>query len=607
MADDTSSPTVAVAQRHLATLRALLRRDYLTDAGWTDALRETAEMAREALAASEALVAIYDETSLRWEAWTSVGDRVGDDGIHLVASRSVLEHVRGGGEPILTTAEAPLLVRSHSTLAHGMHSVLAVPLRFWRQGGGGPPPVGGCLYADRRGGTEPFADCDVDLVLDLARLAERTLSLLRHLSAVERRLDACRGEVDGLRGAVAAAYQVGHYETRDRRFAESIQAPLRRAARADKVGLLLLGPTGSGKSHLARAFHYESRRRNGPFVVLDCGQVTSSEALAAELFGFSSRSGFSAPTEGRVGKAHLADGGTLFVDEISCLPLELQQRLLRLIQTGKFSPLGSAEEVSVDLQIVAAANQDLAELASRGAFREDLYWRISEITVRLPSLEERPDDIGGFADAFLAAARERFQRAELRGFTPAAYAALRSVRWSERGNIRGLEHTVNRSVLLAPDSASHLDAADLVFQIGPCAVQTRPCLTPVALPAASAARQPAGADPAAVVLAGKIVEHRGNVARLVADPEVVAAVSPGAPAVAPSTLRLRIRRLGLDGELAAARELLTPALAEIRTALLAHGDAGAAAASLGLTRDSLMWQLRRAGLSVRKVLAERRS
>jgi len=607
LADENLSPPVAVAQRHLASLRALLRRDYLTDVGWTDALRETAEMAREALGASEALVAIHDGKAGSWEAWTSRGERVGHEAIHVVASLSILDQVRTSGEPILTTATSPLLVRSHSVRAHEMHSVLAVPLRWWRRGGSDGPLVGGCLYADRRRGAEPFADSDVDLVLDLSRLAERTLSLLRHLSVVEQRLDACRGEVDGLRVAAAATYRVGHYESRDRSFAESIQAPLRRAARADKVGLLLLGPTGSGKSHLAQAFHYESGRRNGPFVVLDCGQVTSAEALAAELFGFASRSGFSAPTEGRIGKARMADGGTLFVDEISCLPLELQQRLLRLIQTGRFSPLGSAEEASVDLQIVAAANQDLAELVQRGGFREDLFWRISEITVRLPSLDERPDDIAGFADAFLAAARERFQRCELRGFTPAAYAALRAVRWSERGNIRGLEHTVNRSVLLAPDGVSHLDVADLVFQIGPCAVQTRPCLSPIPLTVPPTNRRPQPHDPAVSLLAAKITEHRGNIARLAADSEVVAAIAPGAPALAPSTLRLRIRQLGLDGELAGARELLTPALAEIRAALLAHGDAGAAAASLGITRDSLVWQLRRAGLSVRKVLAERRS
>ena len=607
MVDDRDTFTRMTSSRHLACLRGLLRRDYLTTADWKGALKETAEIAREALGANEALVALFDPVASTWEAWTSRGDRGGHDAVHLVASRSVLDTIRSSGVPILTTAEAPLLLRSQSVLQHEVRGVLAVPLRWWHESANGAPTFAGCLYADRRRDAPPFADSDVDLVLDLAGLAERTLSLLRQLTRVEHSLDAYRGEVLHSRSAQADAFSVGHYESRDPAFAEHVLVPLRRAARAGKVGLLLLGPTGSGKSHLARAFHYESVRRDGPFVVLDCGQVTNAEALAAELFGYAKKSGFAAPVEGRIGKAQLAHGGTLFIDEIGALPLDLQQRLLRLIQAGRFSPLGSAEELTADIQVVAAANQDLAELVRHGAFREDLFWRIGEIALRLPPLDERPADIPGFAEAFLVAARARFGRREIGGFTAAALAALGRHRWSTAGNLRGLEHTINRSVLLAPDGATRLDASDLAFHIGACAVGGRPCLDPssaVAVSRAPSAPAAAG-DPLAAMLAAKIAEHGGNITRLATDPEVIAALGVAGGELATSTLRLRIRQLGLDANVAAARSSGGVGLDAIREALQTYGEAGVAAAALGITRDSLVWQLRRAGLSVRKVLAER--
>jgi transcriptional regulator with GAF, ATPase, and Fis domain len=597
MGDSSDLTLPSTAMRHLACLRGLLRRDYLADAGWESALKETAEMACAALGADEALVGLFDPPAETWEAWTSRGDRVRHDAIHLVASRSVLDAVRTSGEPILTTAAAALPVRSESVREHQVRSVLAVPLRLHPGGAGGPAAVTGCLYADRRRDAAPFSDSDVELVRDLAALAERTLPLLRRLAHAEVSLATIRSEVETSRSAAAAEFFDGHYASRDRTFVESVLAPLERAARAGKVGLLLLGPTGSGKSHLARAFHYTSKRREGPFVVLDCGQVTSAEALAAELFGYAKRSGFAAPAEGRIGKALMANGGTLFIDEIGALPRDLQQRLLRLIQSGRFSALGSGEELVADIQVVAAANQDLAEMVRRGAFREDLYWRISEVTLHLPPLDQRPADIPGFARWFLAAARTRFDRPEITGFTAAALAALARHRWSAAGNLRGLEHTINRSVLLAPDGATVLDAADLAFRIGECAVGGRPCLGDAEIAAAAAP------DAHAELLRAKIAEHRGNLGRIAADREVIAALAPGRRALAPSTLLLRIRRGGLGDALAQARARAGPDLEAICAALRQHGDAGAAAAALGITRNRLMWRLRRAGLSVRAVLA----
>src|SRR5262249_35425080 len=144
-------------------------------------------------------------------------------------------------------------------------------------------------------------------------------------------------------------------------------------------GLLLLGPTGSGKTYLAQAYHSESSRRNGPFVVLDCAQTLSPETLGPELFGYAKNSGYAnTPKAGLKGKAELAHHGTLFLDEIGALPSDLQQTLLRLVEEGVYSPLGSSENRRVDLQIIAASNEDLEALVHRGGFREDLYHRLRE-------------------------------------------------------------------------------------------------------------------------------------------------------------------------------------------------------------------------------------
>jgi transcriptional regulator with GAF, ATPase, and Fis domain len=589
-------PPSDVASRHLAALRELLRRDMGQPGDFAVAVADVAREGQRALGANACLVALW-QPDRGWRAVDGDGTQVAQAAIPMVASASVLDQVRASGVPWLTTQELALPSRSVSQRRHDVRSVLAVPIRFFHPESGRPDAsLAGVLYADRRGEQPPFGPDDIELVCDLAGLAERTLGMARRLVRVEEHLAVVSAEVETVRAAAAAAHRRVHFESRDAGYRAAVLGPLERAARAEKVGLLLLGPTGTGKSHLAETFHFMSRRREGPFVILDCGQVTSSEAMGAELFGYARRSGFDAPAEGRFGKARLAHGGTLFIDEIGALPLELQARLLRLVQTGRYSALGDAEEVAVDLQVVAAASQDLEQMVAQGRFREDLFWRLAEISLRLPDLDQRPGDLPGLAEAFLAAARQRFGRPEIRQLTPAGHAALAGARWATAGNLRGLEHAINRSVLLAPDGIDALDAGDLVL---PGRSAPPAALTAAPAPAASHPRT----DIASLreLLARKLAEYRGTLARVAADPEVVVALAARGGALPVSTLRARLAHLGLLDAIAAARDR-DAELARVEAALRRHRDGNLAARELGLTRDQLTWRLRQAGLTIAAVL-----
>lgn len=527
------------ASRHLSILRALLHRETLTRANWSEAFQDLALLAKEALGAGAALVAFYSGSSGTWSAITTRGELIGQQGISRYGSLSVLERVRTSEQPVLTTADQPLEMTSKSISRLQVENVLAVPLFAWEASGStATRRLEGCLYLHRTLLDPPFTPSDVALVLDITAILQHHLNLLRRLHDLEMTLDLSRTELEGLRGAVQQQYRLGRYETRDAHFAENVLAPLQGIASADKVAILVLGPTGSGKSYLAQAYHYECARKAGPFVVLDCSQITSAETLAAELFGYAPRSGYAnAPAGGRPGKAQLAHRGTLFIDEIACLPLDLQQRLLRLIQTGCFSPMGSSEEVRVDVQIIAATNENLGEGVREKRFREDLYWRIAELVVELPPLSQRSVDIPTFAQKFLEDARSRYGRHGVLGLTPAAVHRLQQHDWARAGNLRGLEHTLNRSLLLLPPGIPYLDAHHLRLDL----MGAPPVSSP--LPSTPAAR-----------------DH--------SDP----------------------------------RSEVSEELETIRAAIRRHGSATVAAEALGMTRDALVWQLRRAGLTVGDIL-----
>ncbi|MFM7291073.1 MAG: sigma 54-interacting transcriptional regulator [Planctomycetia bacterium] len=207
--------------------------------------------------------------------------------------------------------------------------------------------------------------------------------------------------------------------------------------------LLITGESGTGKSLLAREIHRASRRRHAKFVEVACGCL-SETLLESELFGHVAGS-FTGATANRDGKFLQADGGTIFLDEIATASPALQVKLLRVLQDLQFEPVGGMQTHVVDARVILATHEDLGQLVEAGTFRADLFWRVNVITIEMPSLRDRPDDIPVLADHFLAAAVARGGRA-VEGFAASAVELLTAYGWP--GNVRELEHAVEYAVLL---------------------------------------------------------------------------------------------------------------------------------------------------------------
>jgi len=225
-------------------------------------------------------------------------------------------------------------------------------------------------------------------------------------------------------------------------------------ARSD-VPVLISGPNGTGKERVADIIQANSAVRDGPFVVLNCGALPA-ELIEAELFG-ADAGAYTGASKAREGKFEAADGGTLFLDEIGNLPLAGQMKLLRVLETGRFERLGSNRERQVKVRVISATNADLGAMIRAGTFREDLFYRLNVIELRLPPLAARPADILPLANRFLAAGKS---------LNPCAQAALMDHAWP--GNVRELKNVMQRADLLAPGKV--IKAGDLGLPLVPSTV-----------------------------------------------------------------------------------------------------------------------------------------
>ena len=208
--------------------------------------------------------------------------------------------------------------------------------------------------------------------------------------------------------------------------------------------ILIQGESGTGKELVAKAIHASSGRTDAPFIAVNCGNIPS-ELLESELFGHI-RGAYTGATSTKKGLFEAADGGTIFLDEVTTISMEIQTKLLRVIQEREFRRLGSLENIKVDVRIIAASNIDLQTAVQQGTFRDDLYYRLNVITIKIPPLRERPEDIPLLVNHFINKYREENQRDNL-VIEPAALKILMDHPWP--GNVRELENAIERAVVLA--------------------------------------------------------------------------------------------------------------------------------------------------------------
>jgi two-component system NtrC family response regulator len=273
-----------------------------------------------------------------------------------------------------------------------------------------------------------------------------------HLHAIEaenRRLESSAGDTV-LGSIVSAAPEM-----------LTVARTIERVATAD-VSVMLLGASGTGKELLAQAVHEKSKRK-GAFVAINCAAIPEN-LLEAELFGYE-RGAFTGAVKSNVGKIELAEGGTLFLDEVGDIPLPLQVKLLRFLQERVIERIGGRQPIAVDTRIVCATHQDLEAMIADGRFREDLYYRLAEIVVKIPSLAERSGDAVLLARHFV----NRFSRelnSGVQSLSPDALAAIDAYGWP--GNVRELENRIKRAVIMADNRS--IGATDL--DLGSTAAET---------------------------------------------------------------------------------------------------------------------------------------
>jgi transcriptional regulator with PAS, ATPase and Fis domain len=263
---------------------------------------------------------------------------------------------------------------------------------------------------------------------------------------------------------------------------------LQRAAHCDAT-VLIQGETGTGKEVSAHSVHAESRRGDGPFVVVDCGAIPG-QLLESELFGYE-RGAFTGAVSARMGAFEAAHGGTVFLDEIGELGLDLQPKILRVLESRKIKRVGSNNYIPVDVRVIAATNRDLRDEVAAKRFRSDLYYRLAVLHIQLPALRERTEDLGELVTAIVAQLNVRDKGVVSSLVAKEFIDTLASYRWP--GNVRQLRNYIERRVALG-----ELVSAPGADSLSP--PQNRPEVTPTRLPEAAALPQPSPAPEGRVVV-----------------------------------------------------------------------------------------------------------
>jgi DNA-binding NtrC family response regulator len=275
---------------------------------------------------------------------------------------------------------------------------------------------------------------------------------------IRRAVDTLRKdeEIDHLRRRLDEKFGLGQIVGQSRQMKE-VFAKIQRAAAVDST-VLILGESGTGKELVAQALHHNSPRKKGPFVAVNCAAVPAT-LVESELFGHV-RGAFTGATDRRVGRFEQADGGTLFIDEIGDFELGLQAKLLRVLETLTLTPVGGYEDKKVDVRVLAATSRDIKAMVREGTFREDLFYRLNVVTIQLPALRERTDDIPVLVDHFLKEISEQKHTAPKK-MDADVLRRFMTYRWP--GNVRELRNMLESMMVLADgDTLTERDLPDQI-------------------------------------------------------------------------------------------------------------------------------------------------
>jgi Nif-specific regulatory protein len=313
---------------------------------------------------------------------------------------------------------------AESLIASNVHSVLCVPLTIFER-------TLGVIYLDSSDAKSVF-DCEhLQLLTGIAGIAVSPLENARQIENLKSVNQRLLNQLDKNHKIIGESEKMNE-----------VFLLISRIAPTDST-VLILGESGTGKELVARSIHQNSNRKNSPFVAINCATL-SDTLLESELFGYE-RGAFTGAVNSKKGHFELADGGTIFLDEIGELPIQLQAKLLRVLQEREIMHLGGIKPIKIDVRVIAATNQNIEERIKTGGFREDLYYRLNVITIKLPPLRERKEDIPLLVQFFINKYNQKCNR-NIEGVSPKAKLHLQRYDW--RGNVRELENTIERAVIL---------------------------------------------------------------------------------------------------------------------------------------------------------------
>ena len=367
-------------------------------------------------------------------------DRVHGPEVPVRVSRTLLKKITAERTGLLLdNIKRSFLGQAASLQSAGVKSALCVPLLLADR-------VSGVIYLDTRSPENPFDSDHLQLITAVAGLISLAWENVRHLEKLREENKYLQEEVNLNNELVGDSPRM-----------RAVYELIRRVAATDST-VLIQGESGTGKELVARAVHNSSSRADGPFVAVNCAAITET-LLESELFGHE-KGAFTGAVAQKKGKVELANGGTLFLDEIGEFAIALQAKLLRVLQEREFERVGGTRPMKIDVRFLAATNRGLLQAVEAGTFRRDLYHRLNVVSITLPALRERDEDIPLLADYFVAKASRKC-RLRPKPISPEGQACLLSYDWP--GNVRELEHAMERALVLG--SSDRILPEDLPAEI----------------------------------------------------------------------------------------------------------------------------------------------